>query len=671
MRRKITAVVMGIVIAIIVYLVGGLGAGGITAHASNISISGVGENDAIITDANGNRIPNGSDLSKWDNYMVDYTWGLPDGETIQNGDTATVTFPFSAVGRRDVTFPLYDDSGRQIGTFTIKEGENTGTITFNDALAGTATNRRGTLKFYVKGSSQNQNVGLDWGINKIGWVSEHNPDGTPARLTWNVAFNPNSTNMGQVVITDNMGPNQEYVDGSVQATTGHFDPQTGDFNSDGGSLTPTVEAAGNTLIFTFENVKTAVNMTYHTIPTVTGTGGEWLNTVSMNGQNITARIAWGGSGSGNGDNSGNEKVPSEVILTKEDSETGQKLAGAVYDLLDSAGNIIKAGLTTTADGMLTYSGLEAGNYQFVEVTPPTGYTLNKEPLPFTITAGSTATVSVKATDTKEDSGETTPPVTEPENPGTTTPPVTEPENPGTTTPPVTEPENPGTTTPPVTEPENPGTTTPPVTEPENPGTTTPPVTEPENPGTTTPPVTEPENPGTTTPPVTEPENPGTTTPPVTEPENPGTTTPPVTTPENPGTTTPPVTTPENPGTTTPPVTPPTTPEKPETTVPPVKPTTPTLPTKPTKPNKPVTSPTTSGNNGSTTATPGTTTGGAGASSTGSSTSGSSQANGNGSYVGTTLPQTGENQSRGLVYTMVGLALLAIAGGFGYGWLRKH
>ncbi|WP_203641709.1 SpaA isopeptide-forming pilin-related protein [Levilactobacillus andaensis] len=611
MRRKITAVVMGIVIAIIVYLVGGLGAGGITAHASEMSIFGVGENDAIITDANGNRIPNGSDLSKWDNYTVDYTWGLPDGEMIQDGDTATVTFPHTAVGRRDVTFPLYDDNGQKIGTFTIKEGQSTGTITFNGALAGTATNRRGSLKFYVKGSSQNENIGLDWGINKIGWAGERHPDGSPAKLTWNVAFNPNSTNMGQAVITDSMGPGQKYVEGSVKVTTGRYDAQTGDFISDGGTLTPTVDVGSNTLIFTFENVKTAVNMTYQTTPAISGTGGEWLNTASLNGQTVTARIVWGGYGSGNGDNNtGDENVPGEVILTKADSATGQKLAGAVYDLQDSTGKVIKAGLTTDADGAIAYPNLPAGNYQFVEVTAPTGYTLNKEPVPFTITEGSLDTVFVKTTDTKEESG-----TTEPENPGTTTPPVTEPENPGTTTPPVTEPENPGTTTPPVTEPENPGTTTPPVTTPENPGTTTPPVTTPENPGTTTPPVTTP------------------------------------TTPEKPGTTVPPVTTPTKP----------------------VTPSKPTVPIKPTKPNKPVTSPTTAGSNSSTTTAPSTTTGGAGASSTGSSngTSHSGQSNSNGSYVGSTLPQTGENQSHSLVDTIVGVALLVIAGGFGYGWLRKH
>lgn len=443
MQRKKAKIIIGILIAIFVCLIGIAGVGSITAHARNIEISGVGENDAIITDANGKVIPNGSDLSKWDNYTVDYKWGLPDGVAIQSGDTATVTFPHTAVGRRDVTFPLYDDSGREIGTFTIKEGENTGTITFNDVLASTATNREGELQFYVKGTAENGTVGLDWGINKIGWVAERNPDGSPSLLTWNIAFNPNSTNLGQTVITDNLGPGQSYVPGSVHAQTGKFD-SSGNFVADGGSITPAIDAGNSTLIFTFENVTTAVNMTYHTKPDVSGTGGTWKNNATLNGQTVGSRIVWGGSGTGNGNNNGGgtEQGTGSVTLTKTDKSTHQALAGAVYDLQDATGKVIKAGLTTNAEGIITYSGLTAGKYQFVETKAPAGYDLNQTPIPFEITTGSTAAVTVNATDVK---------TTGPENPGTTTPPTTptEPENPGTTTPPTTptEPENPGTTTP--------------------------------------------------------------------------------------------------------------------------------------------------------------------------------------------------------------------------------
>ena len=483
MPRKKSHVVLGILIAVLVCLIGGFGAGGVTAHARNIEVSGLGENNATITDSNGKTIPNGSELSKWDNYELLYQWGIPDGVTIQDGDTATVNLPQSAVGRKDLSFPLYDDNGQKIGMFSIKEGATTGTITFNDVLSSTATNRGGHLQFYVKGTQENANVGLDWGINKIGWVSGHNPDGSPSRLTWNIAFNPNSTHLGQTVVTDNLGPGQSYIPGSVYAQTGKYDTN-GSFVSDGNTITPTVDASNNTIIFTFDDVTTAVNMTYHTKPEISGTSGLWKNNATLNGQNVGSSIAWGGTGSGNGGGNTADEQVGKVILTKTDAATGKALAGAVYELRDANGQILQTGLTTDDQGALTVENLAAGHYQFVETKAPEGYALNPAPISFEITADSTAAVAVSATDTALTGGGTGP-----ENPGTTTPPVTNPENP----------ENPGTTTPPTTNPETPENPENPEN-PEHPGTTPPTTpTNPENPGTTIP--THPENPGTTTPSV--------------------------------------------------------------------------------------------------------------------------------------------------------------------------
>ncbi|MFD1549425.1 LPXTG cell wall anchor domain-containing protein [Levilactobacillus fuyuanensis] len=459
MRRKITTVVIGVLIVIAVFLVGGFATGGVTAQAGSVEVSGLGGGDAIITDANGKVVSNGTDLSKWDNYTLDYNWSIPDGEAIKDGDTVTVTFPPTAVGRRDVTFPLYDDHGQQIGTFSIKEGESTGTITFNGALANTTKDRKGTLQFYVKGSAESNNVDLDWGINKVGWVAERNPDGSPAKLTWNIAFNPTSSKMDKAVVTDSLGPGQTYIPGSVHAQTGSYD-SNGFFTSDGGSITPEINVMGNTLTFTFSNVTTAVNMTYQTTPEVSGTGGTWKNNASLNGQSVGSRIVWGGSGTGNG---GSDQQAGEVILKKTAKTNGEVLAGAVYELQDVNGEVIKSDLVTDAEGIIKVDGLAAGDYQFVETTPPAGFELNKTPIPFTIKDGQTAAVTVAAEDVRENSSSEG--GGNPENPGGVTPPT----NPGTTNP-----ENPGTETPVNPEnPEKPGTETP--TNPENPQKPTKPV----------------------------------------------------------------------------------------------------------------------------------------------------------------------------------------------------
>ncbi|WP_203640236.1 SpaA isopeptide-forming pilin-related protein, partial [Levilactobacillus andaensis] len=504
MRKKICALVFGLVLTLAIFLAGGAISGGITAKAADVPASGLTGSEATLTDINGNPIPAGTVLTKWTSYQIKYHWSVADGVPINSGDTVPVELPNGVATNHDLSVPLLDDAGNEVGTFFIKAGETAGTITFNDKLGSYQKNREGTLQFYAKGTSGNTDVDLSWKLNKVGWISERNADGTPSKITWNVAFNPTGQAIGQTVITDTLGPNQTYVPGSVVASTGSYSSE-GNFISNG-SLSPAVNVNGNKIVFTFADVSTAVNMTYQTTPTTSN--GTWTNSVYMNnGQSVNGSVAWGGSGSGNGGNGSAAEGTGDVVLEKVDAKTNGILPGATYALQFSDGTPMESDLTTNAEGKLEVTGLEPGDYQFVETAAPEGYELDKTPIPFTITANQTAAVTVTAKDVpKESEGSTTPPVTEPENPG----------NPGTTTPPVTEPENPGTTTPP-TGPVNPG----------NPGTTTPPTgpTNPENPGTTTP--TTPEKPGTTTP--TTPEKPGTTTP--TTPEKPGTTTP--TTPEKP------------------------------------------------------------------------------------------------------------------------------------------
>ncbi|MHA5135047.1 SpaA isopeptide-forming pilin-related protein, partial [Oenococcus oeni] len=61
-----------------------------------------------------------------------------------------------------------------------------------------------------------------------------------------------------------------------------------------------------------------------------------------------------------------------VTLTKVDSSTGDKLNGAVFSLYEKDGTLVKSGLTTE-NGELSYSGLNAGDYYFVETKAPDGY----------------------------------------------------------------------------------------------------------------------------------------------------------------------------------------------------------------------------------------------------------------------------------------------------------
>ncbi|SMD71223.1 dihydroorotate dehydrogenase electron transfer subunit [Bacillus mobilis] len=85
-----------------------------------------------------------------------------------------------------------------------------------------------------------------------------------------------------------------------------------------------------------------------------------------------------------------------VELIKADDVDGTTLEGAVFNIVDVKGTVIRENLTTNAQGKISVSNLRPGDYQFVETKAPKHYDLNKEPIPFTIEKGQAEPISVTA-----------------------------------------------------------------------------------------------------------------------------------------------------------------------------------------------------------------------------------------------------------------------------------
>ncbi|OTW69562.1 collagen-binding protein [Bacillus thuringiensis serovar roskildiensis] len=85
-----------------------------------------------------------------------------------------------------------------------------------------------------------------------------------------------------------------------------------------------------------------------------------------------------------------------VELTKVDDVDGTTLEGAVFNIVDMKGTVIRENLTTNSQGKISVSNLRPGDYQFVETKAPKHYDLNKEPIPFTIEKGQAEPISVTA-----------------------------------------------------------------------------------------------------------------------------------------------------------------------------------------------------------------------------------------------------------------------------------
>ncbi|MGY5234207.1 SpaA isopeptide-forming pilin-related protein [Lactiplantibacillus plantarum] len=600
MRRKLVRYMLSMLTVILALFM--LGS---TAHAKEISVTGLTAGNAIVLDANGKPVTDTSTLNDKAGYQLTYHWSIPDSEVIKAGDTATVEIPTYVSIDHDVVMPVTDSAGQTLGTFTYTKGASTGTITFTDAL-GTLNGRAGTLSMNAKGNATATEGSAE--IAKSGLVVSSGSDGAPAVLGWHITVTPG--NNSTVVVTDTLGPDQTFIPDSVaaqavQIINGIQVPQQ--------PLTPTVAINGNVITFTLNNINSPFVITYNTKtenvdPAKTVA---WRNTAALDGLGVdaTADITYGGNGTAGmtytieltkhdaatkavlagavyelQDSTGKviqtglttdsqgqlivknlragdyqfveTKAPlgyelnttpvkftlggiepevafqvsqddvkqpvvpttGDVTLTKTDATTKAALAGAVYELQDATGKVLKTGLTTDTTGQLTVFGLTAGDYQFVETKAPSGYQLNAAPLPFTIKPDQTAVVTVAATDEPVTEPGTTEP-SQPGEPGTTEPGTTEPSKPGepgTTEP--SKPGEPGTTEP--SKPGEPGTTEP--SKPGEPGTTEP--SKPGEPGTTEP--SKPGEPGTTEP--SQPGEPGTT-----EPGNPGTTRPTAPQPERP------------------------------------------------------------------------------------------------------------------------------------------
>ena len=71
-----------------------------------------------------------------------------------------------------------------------------------------------------------------------------------------------------------------------------------------------------------------------------------------------------------------------------DSQTGELLANAKFELQDTLGNVIQKDITTNSEGKVTIGNLKIGEYKLVETKAPNGYRIDKTPIKFSINESS-------------------------------------------------------------------------------------------------------------------------------------------------------------------------------------------------------------------------------------------------------------------------------------------
>lgn len=382
--------------------------GGVTA--STVSVSGLGAGDATVYDANGKNVTGQTDLSRFRAYTVKYRGSIADSTQINNGDTATFTLPSDVQIANTQTCNVYDQNGNVAGTATIQPGSQTGTITFNNDLHG-KLNRQITLSVGVIGTTttttDNSNTPstgsgnhpsgdtnpatLATAINKVGWYDKDDNN----LIHWDIVANLHNANLKDPVITDNMGPGMELVQGSVKVQEGYYD--NGAFTGAISAPNPQVTTNGSQITISVPSTNLAIHVSYE-VKITNKDEANYENKATISAANLSQT----GTDSATlpGELKGNVTFDEGgVTVLKEDATTKKPLAGAKFGLFTKDHQIVDEE-TTGADGEAHFGNLNSGDYVVKEIAAPSGYEINNQLYPVTVPDSTTA-VNITVPDQKK------------------------------------------------------------------------------------------------------------------------------------------------------------------------------------------------------------------------------------------------------------------------------
>lgn len=382
--------------------------GGVTA--STVSVSGIGAGDATVYDANGKNVTGQTDLSRFRAYTVKYRGSIADSTQINNGDTATFTLPSDVQIANTQTCNVYDQNGNVAGTATIQPGSQTGTITFNNDLHG-KLNRQITLSVGVIGTTttttDNSNAPstgngnhpsgdtnpatLATAINKVGWYDKDDNN----LIHWDIVANLHNANLKDPVITDNMGPGMELVQGSVKVQEGYYD--NGTFTGAISAPNPQVTTNGSQITISVPSTNLAIHVSYE-VKITNKDEANYENKATISAANLSqtgtdsATLPGKLKGNVTFDEGG-------VTVLKEDVTTKKPLAGAKFGLFTKDHQVVGEE-TTGANGEAHFGNLNSGDYVVKEIAAPSGYEINNQLYPVTVPDSTTA-VNITVPDQKK------------------------------------------------------------------------------------------------------------------------------------------------------------------------------------------------------------------------------------------------------------------------------
>lgn len=361
----------------------------------------------IMEDGVAEPIPNDSELLSSQGYVLTYNWGIKDQQPVKSGDTVAVQLPATASYDNFLTSPIdveLSGSDKSVGTMSLNpKNDKQMIITFNDNLANTNTGRKGVINIHVHGTKADSS-GTGGGssstlISKNGWPMKYNLDANnnPEYIIWQIVVDPDNKNLGDVTLTDQIGPHMTFYNNPDDST----DPLNLTAKENDVDRAFTLNANGSTVTINLKNVTRKIDIIYNTridpqyfndykwgnfsnqvsLSSTSGGGDSTSTPGTADGipgsGSVVKNYSWGASAVINGWYLGSFELTKTAL-----GDSTKYLSGATYDLqrqaADGSWKNYQTGLVTNAKGVLKDPSLETGTYRLIETAAPDGYLMDNK-----------------------------------------------------------------------------------------------------------------------------------------------------------------------------------------------------------------------------------------------------------------------------------------------------
>lgn len=349
-----------------------------------------------------------SQVDQWTGLTYKAAFSLPDN-TVQKGDTTTISLPKQLMLQQTVDFPIKNAEGDVIATAHAAQGGNVLTLTFTD-FAESHSGVKGSLHVTVavnqaKAESgetfpvttvingqpttiatitYNQTtVGGDEKLGKISWFDESDP----TVIHYYLRVNTNGLAYKDATVVDTLqSEGMSYVPGSLIIEKGRFVNAEIQDAVDVTSSFPAVNMSGGSFSIHFGKlsptdqfaVSYKVKLAYTPVNGETFDNNAALNDVDGSKASAAEKAVYQSAG---GEAEGQVK---QVRIVKSDKADGKRLAGAVFTVTRDRSGKVVATVTTDAKGEAVVSNLLRDGYTIAETKAPEGY---KTAAPVKVTAG--------------------------------------------------------------------------------------------------------------------------------------------------------------------------------------------------------------------------------------------------------------------------------------------